>query len=586
MPLAGNLLDPIPGPSPSGENLYYSSLYDKIKEARRQEEEIPQGEWRHDVKKADYPQVIKLATEALAKKSKDLQLAAWLTEAWLSQEGIAGLADGLDLLRGLIENFWESVYPELEDGDAEMRATPLEWVGTRLEEAVKRVPLTRSGLDWFSYKESRGVAYEAEAAGNETKSKAREAAIADRKLTPEEFDGAFDATPTEYCAGLQQELNRALESLEALNPLADEKFGGAAPGFGPLRTALEEVKQTLRILLAKRGAAAPAAGEAVQTAYGEPAEQAAPAWGAAQAEPTDQESAFQHVAAVARYLRKGSPNSPVPYLLLRGLRWGELRANPASLDESLLESPPTELRQKLKRLAQEGQWEEVLETAETAMGMSCGRAWLDVQRYVVKACEGLGSWYDPIALAVRAELKALLHDFPQLPSLTLSDDTPTANPDTQAWLKELLAPPVDELAAPPAAEEAIPEQAEGPRVADAYELAVQAMRSNRPQDALEIMSQEISKARSGRLRFQRKVQLAQVCIASGHEAVAYPILEELAKEVEQRNLEEWEAPDVLAHPLVLLLRAMNALDKSPEERQRIYARICRLDPLQALSIPK
>ena len=46
MPLAGNLLDPIPGPSPCGENLYYSPLYDKIKEARREEEDIAQGEWR------------------------------------------------------------------------------------------------------------------------------------------------------------------------------------------------------------------------------------------------------------------------------------------------------------------------------------------------------------------------------------------------------------------------------------------------------------------------------------------------------------------------------------------------------------
>ena len=57
----------------------------------------------------------------------------------------------------------------------------------------------------------------------------------------------------------------------------------------------------------------------------------------------------------------------------------------------MLEAPPTEVRQKLKRLAQEGQWEEVLNTAETAMAMPCGRGWLDLQRYVVRACEELGS---------------------------------------------------------------------------------------------------------------------------------------------------------------------------------------------------
>ena len=106
-----------------------------------------------------------------------------------------------------------------------------------------------------------------------------------------------------------------------------------------------------------------------------------------------------------------SPYSPVAYLLMRGLRWGELRANGVSLDECLLEAPPTEVRQKLKKLAADGLWEEVLATAETAMELPCGRGWLDLQRYVVRACENLGGRYDPIALAVRAEVRTLLRTF-------------------------------------------------------------------------------------------------------------------------------------------------------------------------------
>jgi type VI secretion system protein ImpA len=595
MPLAANLLDPIPGPSPCGENLYYSPIYEKIKEARRQEEDIPQGEWRREVKKADYPQVIKLASEALANQSKDLQLAAWLTEALLHQQGFAGLADGLDLLKGLLENFWDGVYPELEDGDAELRATPLEWVGTRLGDAVKRVPLTKSGLDWFRYKESRGVPYEEEASANPVKAEAREAALADGKMAPEEFDEAFAATPMEFCTALQAGAGRALESLEALGQICDEKFGEAAPSFGPLKTALEDVRQTLKILMAKRGAPEPepepeAAVE--ETAPPEEAAATAPAVRPAAArktlaaEPSDQEDAVQRVAAVAAWLRKESPYSPVPYLLLRGLRWGELRANGSSLDEAMLEAPPTEVRQKLKRSALDGQWEEVLHTAETAMASPCGRGWLDLQRYVVRACEELGSYYEPIALAVRAELKALLQDFPQLRTASMTDDTPAANPETQAWLETFLAPPAPEPQAPPAPVRPALEPEEAPKAADAYDQALEAMQAKRPQEAIEILTQEISKARSGRLRFQRKIQLAQICIASGHENIAYPILEEIGKEIGQRNLEEWEAPEMVAQPLVLLLRCMNKLGGDAEERQRIYARICRLDPIQALSCSK
>jgi len=291
------------------------------------------------------------------------------------------------------------------------------------------------------------------------------------------------------------------------------------------------------------------------------------------------------VASVARYLRKESPYSPVSYLLLRGLRWGELRANGSALDESMLEAPLTEVRQKLKRLAQEGQWEEVLDTAEAAMASPCGRGWLDLQRYVVRACEELGSWYDAIAMAVRAEVGALLADFPQLRSLTMADDTPTANPETQAWLDGFLtAQAAAEQQAAPAPIEKAEEAAAGS--VDAYDLAMEAMRARRPQEAIEILSAEIAQVRSGRLRFQRKVQLAQICMASGHEDIAYPILEEIGKEIGQRNLEDWEAPDMLAHPLVLLLRCLNKLDSTPEERQKVYSRICRLDPIQALSVSK
>src|SRR5262245_29300400 len=147
MPLSDDLLTPIPGANPAGENLRYAPLYDKIKEARREDDDAPQGEWRRERKLADWSLTVKLITEALSKKSKDLQLAAWLTEALIRRNGMNGLQDGLQVLHGMVETFWDSLYPELEDGDAEFRAAPLQWVGDKLENAVKSGPLTRSGFD-------------------------------------------------------------------------------------------------------------------------------------------------------------------------------------------------------------------------------------------------------------------------------------------------------------------------------------------------------------------------------------------------------------------------------------------------------
>ena len=58
---------------------------------------------------------MKLAGEALATRSKDLQLAAWLTEAQLGREGFAGLREGLELTRALIERFWDHLHPQADD---------------------------------------------------------------------------------------------------------------------------------------------------------------------------------------------------------------------------------------------------------------------------------------------------------------------------------------------------------------------------------------------------------------------------------------------------------------------------------------
>ena len=187
-------------------------------------------------------------------------MAVWLTEALIYQEHVPGLCAGLTLLRDLIESFWDSLYPELEDGDAEFRATPLEWLGNYFDPskgsspavAVRRIPITRSGLDWFQYKISRSVPSDAEAQGNETKAEARKAALAEGKLSPEEFDTAFRDTPKTFYRQLESDFKTASENLEALDSVCQEKFGRCTrPGFASSGRALEEVSTSVRILLRK-----------------------------------------------------------------------------------------------------------------------------------------------------------------------------------------------------------------------------------------------------------------------------------------------------------------------------------------------
>src|SRR5262249_44730934 len=60
--------------------------------------------------------------DALSKTTKDLRVAGYLVEALVNRYGFAGLRDGLQLLRGLLEQCWDRVFPAIEDNDVEVRA--------------------------------------------------------------------------------------------------------------------------------------------------------------------------------------------------------------------------------------------------------------------------------------------------------------------------------------------------------------------------------------------------------------------------------------------------------------------------------
>jgi type VI secretion system protein ImpA len=142
--------------------------------------------------------------------------------------------------------------------------------------------------------------------------------------------------------------------------------------------------------------------------------------------------AVQAAIAAARFLFRANPSDPVPYLLVRALRWGELRGAAPEWN-GLLAAPPPELRIALRNSAKSADWKGVLGIAEDAMSAPCGRAWLDLQRYTITACEQLK--YETVARCLRSELRLLLTDLPNLVAATLVDDTGTANPDTLSWLR-------------------------------------------------------------------------------------------------------------------------------------------------------
>src|ERR1700761_1698719 len=111
--LSDDLLDPISPDQPAGANLRWTPEWDRIKEARRADDGFEAGRWAKKGRKAaDWLQEEELASSVWRERSKDLQLAMWLTEASLKLHGFPGLRDGLRLTRELIVRYWDlGLYP-------------------------------------------------------------------------------------------------------------------------------------------------------------------------------------------------------------------------------------------------------------------------------------------------------------------------------------------------------------------------------------------------------------------------------------------------------------------------------------------
>lgn len=590
MPLRDDLLNPIAGDNPAGVDLRYDPIYDKIKEARREDDDAPQGEWQHARKLADWPLVIKLAGEALATRTKDLQLAAWLGEAMLRREGFGSFRATLDMTRGLIDRFWDHVYPVVEDGDAEMRAAPLEWLGLKLEVPVKSVPLNRAGHSYFQYAEARSIGTEQDADADAAKRARREEAIAARKPTIEEFEKAFAETPKVWVKQLASDVDATLASLQSLDDLSREKFGDAAPSFLKLRDVLQEEQRVVGQLLAKKLEQDPDPVQAAPVAAAADGAAGAALGGAADggrllsAEPADRNDAASRVISAARFLRRTEPLSPAAYLMLRALRWGELRAAGSTPDPKLLEAPTTQVRTQLRGLMLDSAWEQLLETSETVMGTAVGRGWLDLQRYTLTACQALGEDYAIVASAIRSELRTLLAAIPSLPSMALMDDMPTATGPTLTWLRDEKIigddDATEELAvASPSLVSGEAREREGRA---GLERAAAEVRGGRPEKAIELLMRALDREKTRRGRFLRQAELARIMVDAGFVQVAQPILQELMADIETHKLDEWEAGELVARPMALMYRCLEKLDGDASTRHDLYQRIARLDPLQAI----
>jgi type VI secretion system protein ImpA len=327
------LLTPISEETPAGEYLRYSGIYDEISEARRADKDVPQGEWQTEVKYADYRKVISLAVPALENDTKDLQIGAWLSEALVNEHGFVGLRDSLKLISGFQEVFWETLHPEVDEGDMEGRANAIAWMELQTSYAIRKAKITGyNGYSFIDYEDSKkfdipdnidSLDSTEQARYNELRAQAEK----ENRITANKWRAEMAQTRRVFYEDLNFLIEECWVAYTDVNRVIEEKFDrNQAPGMNNLKKALDDIHSQVKKFLEEKRAEEP--DDETEEVTEEVSEDGtvvkvagvATASGAIQS----RQDALKRLGDIAEFFRKTEPHSPISYLLLRAVKWGNM----------------------------------------------------------------------------------------------------------------------------------------------------------------------------------------------------------------------------------------------------------------------
>jgi type VI secretion system protein ImpA len=351
-----SLLAPISASQPCGTWLRHDSVYQRIAEARREDDtSLPRGIWEQPPKRADWALVEQLCVDALSHRSKDLQIAAWLTEAWLRRAGLPGLIDGLHLMTGLLEQYWDGLYPRMEHGDPEYRLAPFVWLNKHAALALGTVQIAAGASPagrLFTLAEWGQVLYSERLAA--PPGKERGAPAADEvTLTRQHFSTAVAMTPAQFYREIRIQLHGAAVTLDRLAIALQNRLGEQALALTGIEARLDECLQALQELAGVSWLDADEQEDDMGSVQELPAARAAETAAVATpgGAPRSRDEAYRRLGEIAEYLLRTEPHSPVSYLVKRAVAWGEMPLT--ELLQELLDSE-SDLKQIYRLLGTRG----------------------------------------------------------------------------------------------------------------------------------------------------------------------------------------------------------------------------------------
>lgn len=272
------------------------------------------------------------ALEALTNRTKDLEIVAYMIEALVRTDGFTGLLKGLQLANGLIERYWDTIYPRPEEGDPGSMVVALAQLngfggGGVLLAPLRRVPITNdpNGDSYALWQYLEAHTLKTLPQDDQAK-KLEKGAISLDKI-----ERSVAATSIDYFRATQAELEQVFAELQRLDQLLDERLpADFKPSFTAVREQLEDIQRAVKAI------APPDTGDVdtIQGASGEVGGTVR-AGGMVVGQVLSRDDAFKQLTLIADFFERTEPLSLLSEQIRKVVRLG--RMNPQQYFSELIE---------------------------------------------------------------------------------------------------------------------------------------------------------------------------------------------------------------------------------------------------------
>jgi type VI secretion system protein VasJ len=558
---------PISAENPAGEDVRYQPVFEDL-QAEVDKLSSPSAA----AASIDWQKISTLAAEILSNQSKDLLVASYFCVAQIHLFRIPGLEIGLQVSIDLLENFWDTLFPQLRRMKGRIAA--IDWWIEKCESAVLQIlPDT---IDETLKKRICAQCVHID--------KILEQHLPDSPATLHSIVRVIEEIPSEASLPAPSPADKpepesiTVPDPDTPSPTQQREPSSPVPDHPP---PTEETGQEETVT------------PVLKTSLPEPNAQPAPL-SVAGTSPTGPEKdstesmydLLRNLQYTASALLGQDLSNPMSYRLLRFSLWSTLEDLPPDTDGiTILPPPDLQTTAQLLDLFNSGNWTSMVTAAEYWLPEYI--FWMDLNRFSIVALENLGPQYLKAAACLAQETAFFMARLPGLTALKFSDGTPFANKDTQDWLQSIsrqgTALPLDQVS-----------MAEGntstpgtARISEVSQHAQNLLKDNNLIDAVSLFQQEMRLAFSLREKMLWRLALCRFLIQSPHASLAMPHFDKILEDIQTYRLEEWDPMLALQGLKIMWSGLQKFPDKMAKERAAmVLHQIARIDPVEALRTEK